>query len=116
MLTFSSIDLQKQTGDVQRAASREGAVITSHGKPRNVMLSVEEFCRLKRVAGEPVPSGLLPRKAVVFRHLPDPLGYDVSDLEAVTRKMADEALSGVNDDAVDAELNAVRKKFPGLRR
>ncbi|CAN7158066.1 type II toxin-antitoxin system Phd/YefM family antitoxin [Pararhizobium sp. LjRoot238] len=116
MLTFSSIDLQKQTGDVQRAATQEGAVITAHGKPRNVMLSVEEFCRLKRVAGEPIPVGLLPRKPVVVRHLPDPLGYDVSDFEAVAQKMADEAISEVNDDAVEAELDAVRQKFPGLHR
>jgi hypothetical protein len=116
MLTFSSIDLQKQTGDVQRAATLEGAVITSHGKPRNVMVSVEEFCRLKRMAGEAVPPGLLSRKPVVVRHRPDRLGYDVRDFEATARKMADDAISGMSDDAVNAELDAVRQKFPGLRR
>ncbi|MEH6719017.1 MAG: type II toxin-antitoxin system Phd/YefM family antitoxin [Aurantimonas endophytica] len=111
MQAFTSIDLQKQTGDVQRAASREGAVITSHGKPRNVMLSVEEFCRLKRIAKEAVPPSLLARSAVTVRHVPDPLGYDVTDFRTAARQMAEDALSGTNDAAVEAELAAVRKKF-----
>ena len=111
MQSFNSIDLQKQTGDVQRAASREGAVITSHGKPRNVMLSVEEFCRLKSLAGEPVPPTLLVRKAATVRHVPDPLGYDTTHFEAAARKMAEDALSGTNEDAVEAELNKMRQKL-----
>lgn len=111
MQAFSSIDLQKQTGDVQRAASREGAVITSHGKPRNVMLSVEEFCRLKRIAGEAVPTGLLPKAGVTLRHIPDPLGYDVRHFESAARKMANDALSGTNEAAVEAELREVRDRF-----
>lgn len=114
MQAFSSIDLQKQTGDVQRAASREGAVITSHGKPRNVMLSVEEFCRLKRIAGEAVPTGLLPKAATV-RHLPDPLGYDVGQFATAAGKMADDALSGTGEAAVEAELAEVRKRFRSSR-
>jgi hypothetical protein len=52
----------------------------------------------------------------MVRHLPDPLGYDVSDFEVVAQKMAEEAISEVNDDAVEAELDAVRQKFPGLHR
>ncbi len=111
MRAFSSIDLQKQTGDVQRAASSEGAVITSHGKPRNVMLSVQEYCRLKRIAGEAVPTGLLPTTGVTVRHIPDPLGYDVRHFETAARKMADDALSGTNEAAVEAELHEVRSKF-----
>ena len=111
MQAFTSIDLQKQTGDVQRAASREGAVITSHGKPRNVMLSVQEFCRLKRIAGEAVPTGLLPKAAATVRHIPDPLGYDVRNFETAARKMADDVLAGSNDAAVEAELENVRSKF-----
>ena len=52
----------------------------------------------------------------MVRHLPDPLGYEVSDFEAVARKMADEAISEVNEDAVEAELDIVRRRFPGLHR
>ncbi len=116
MQTFTSMDLQRQTGDVQRAASQEGVVITSHGKPRNVILSVEEFCRLKRMAREAVPPDLLPRRSVVVRHVPDPLGYDVRHFERVLDQMSDDAINGVNDDAVDAELGRVRAMFRGNGR
>jgi hypothetical protein len=116
MQTFSSIDLQKQTGDVQRAASQEGAVITSHGKPRNVMLSVQEFCRLKKVAGEPIPPSLVRPKAVTVRHVRDHLGYDVRDFRGAAQKMAEDACSGTNDEAVEVELNAVRQKYQDFRR
>ncbi|TCR85275.1 type II toxin-antitoxin system prevent-host-death family antitoxin [Rhizobium sp. BK376] len=111
MRTFTSIELQRQTGDVQRAASQEGVVITSHGKPRNVILSVEEFCRLKRMAGEAVPFDLLQRRSVVVHHVPDRLGYDVRDFERVLDQMSDDAINGINDDAVDVELERVRNMF-----
>ncbi|MFN3548373.1 MAG: type II toxin-antitoxin system Phd/YefM family antitoxin [Mesorhizobium sp.] len=112
MRAFSSVDLQKQTGDVQRAADREGAVITSHGKPRTVMLSVEEFCRLKGIAGEAVePELQQSRQARTLRPTPDPLGYDVRHFEIAARRMAQDALSGNAEDAVEAELLAVRRKF-----
>ena len=111
MRAFSSVDLQKQTGDVQRAADREGAVITSHGKPRTVMLSVEEFCRLKGIAGEAVEPELQPRRAPTLRPVPDPLGYDVRHFETAARRMAQDALSGVGEEAVETELAAVRRKF-----
>jgi prevent-host-death family protein len=110
MRTFTSIDLQKQTGDVQRAASREGAIITSHGRPRNVMLSVEEYRRLKLAAGEVLPPMAEPRPAVV-RHRRDPLGYDVTDFMSAARAMAEDALGVRNEDAVSAELAALRSRF-----
>ena len=110
MRTFTSIDLQKQTGDVQRAAAREGAVITSHGKPRNVMLSVEEFRRLKLAAGEVLPDAAEARSAVV-RPVSDPLGYDVSEFPDAARRMAEDALAGRDEAAVTAELAALRSRF-----
>ncbi len=113
MMTFTSIDLQKQTGDVQRAASSEGAIITSHGKPRNIMLSIAEFRRLKKIAGESLPSELENPAPRIMRHTPDPLGYDVSDFRAAATKMADDALSGAHDDAVSAELHSIRQSFSG---
>lgn len=75
------------------------------------MLSVQEFCRLKRIAGEAVPTDLLPTTGVSIRHIPDPLGYDVRHFETAARKMADDALSGANEVAVEAELNEVRHIF-----
>ena len=110
MRIFTSMDLQKQTGDVQRAAAQEGAVITSHGKPRNVMLSIEEFRRLKLAAGERLPRMAEPRPAVI-RHRDDPLAYDVKDVMAAARRMAEDALAGRNEDAVGAELDALRNRL-----
>jgi prevent-host-death family protein len=59
MLKFSSLDLQQQTGEIQRAVAREPVLITSYGKGRSVMLSTEEYRRLKREAEEPVPPELI---------------------------------------------------------
>ena len=78
MALFSSLDLQKRTGEIQIAAAREPVVITHHGKPRAVMLSVDEYIRLKERAGEPVPTEVRAKRAVTVRLDDDPLGYDVS--------------------------------------
>lgn len=55
MKTFSALDLQKKTGDIQFAATVSPVVITKHGKPRAVIMSYDEFVRLKSAAGETVP-------------------------------------------------------------
>jgi prevent-host-death family protein len=77
MKTYTSLDLQQRTGDIQRAAVVEPVLITSHGRPRMIISSVEEFVRLKEASGEPVPEDVLrERKAIERRGLPaDPLGY-----------------------------------------
>ncbi|TCB60190.1 DUF29 domain-containing protein [Rhizobium leguminosarum bv. viciae] len=46
----------------------------------------------------------------------DPLGYDTNDFKEAAGQMADDALSGVNDDAVADELARVRQAFAGDRR
>ena len=111
MRTFTSIDLQKQTGDVQRAAAVDGAVITSHGKPRNVMVSVEEFRRLKAAAGEDLPEEISQDTVTVLRPVRDPLAYSGDDFVAEARRMARDALAGRDQIAIDAELAALRKRF-----
>jgi prevent-host-death family protein len=117
MKTYTSLDLQQRTGDIQRAAVAEPVLITSHGSPRMVISSVEEFIRLKQASGEPVPKDVIrARKAVVRRGLPeDPLGYDATDIKACARKMAEAALSGRNRPFVDAEIAAVKKRFEGAK-
>jgi prevent-host-death family protein len=115
MHSFTSHDLQKQTGDIQSAATREPVLITHHGKPRAVMMSVEEYRRLKERAGEAVPAALIPRKrGVTVRAEDDPLGYDVSDLDAAVRRMVEDVRSGRTADAVEAELAGVRRRFAKL--
>ena len=41
----------------------------------------------------------------------DPLGYDTSDENAAIRQMAADALSGKNKEAVQAELDRVRRRW-----
>jgi PHD/YefM family antitoxin component YafN of YafNO toxin-antitoxin module len=117
MKSYTSLDLQQRTGDIQRAAISEPVIITNHGRARLVISTVEEFARLKAASGEVVPNELRQeRKAVVRRGLPeDPLGYDTSDLVACARKMAEAALSGKNRPYVDAEIAAVERRLMGGR-
>ena len=117
MKTHTSLDLQQPTGDIQRAAVAEPVVIRSHGRPRMVIASVEEFARLKEASGEQVPREIVrERKAVKRRGLPDdPLGYDTSDLRACAMAMAEAALSRRNREFVAAEIAAVEKRLLGQR-
>ena len=117
MKSFTSLDLQQRTGDIQRAVISEPVVITNHGQPRLVISTVEEFTRLKQGNGEPVPAELRrERRAVVRRGLPeDPLAYDTSDFLSCARAMADAALSGKNKPYVAAEIAALERRFPRTR-
>jgi prevent-host-death family protein len=113
MKSYTSLDLQQHTGEIQRAAVAEPVIITNHGRPRLVISTVEEFARLKTASGEAVPDELRrERRAGVRRGLPeDPLGYDTSDLTSCARAMAEAALSGKNKAFVDAEIAAVEKRL-----
>ena len=48
MKQFSSTELANRTGDVLAAAAEAPVVIARHGKPRFVMLSAEQYERLRR--------------------------------------------------------------------
>jgi PHD/YefM family antitoxin component YafN of YafNO toxin-antitoxin module len=112
MRQFSSLDLQQQSGEIQRSAAASPVVILNHGKPRSVMMSVEEFRRLKLAADEALPSEVTkPRPVVRRRQLTDPLGYVTTDLRQVAIAMADAAESGRNRDAVRAEIRAVERRL-----
>lgn len=115
MEMFTSADLQRRTGAVQGSAGLKPIAITDYGKPRNVMLSVEEFVRLKRAAREPVPEALLPKRSVVVDAVDDPLGYDVDDIAQAARSMAEDVRTGRTRDAIEAELSRVRERFAGPR-
>ncbi len=47
MQVFTSEELQRHPADVQQSALLEPAMITFHGRPRLVMMSVDEFDRLR---------------------------------------------------------------------
>lgn len=48
MQRFTSLDLQRNTARVQEAAMREAVAVSYHGRDRLVILSIDEFERLKR--------------------------------------------------------------------
>jgi len=110
MLSVTSQDLQKQVGDVQIQAAREPILITSRGRPRCVLLSVDEYARLKEAAGEPVPEDAR-RRATTYRPNPQALGYDLRDIHVALLAMADDAISGRGNDEVQRELASVRKRL-----
>jgi prevent-host-death family protein len=45
--TFSTVELTQQIGAVTHAASREPVTITHHRKPRFVLMSVEDFEKMR---------------------------------------------------------------------
>lgn len=47
MRRFSTVDLDKNLGDVKAAAAREPVVITEHRKDRFVIMSIEDYNRLR---------------------------------------------------------------------
>ena len=52
MRRFSTVDLDKNIGDVKATAAREPVIITEHRKDRFVMMAIEDFERLRR-EGDP---------------------------------------------------------------
>jgi antitoxin Phd len=44
---FSIVDLIRRTGDVKNAAIRAPVAITERGKPRFVLMTVEDYSRLR---------------------------------------------------------------------
>ncbi len=48
MVTISSVEFQKKFGRYRDTAQREPVVITNHGRENLVLLSVDEYRRLKR--------------------------------------------------------------------
>jgi prevent-host-death family protein len=112
MKVFRSVHLQKHLGDVQDAV-REGPVLfVHHGQPKSVMMSVDEFRRLKEGVGEAVPVEARARRPITQEGLPpDPLGYDTTDFFASAREMAAAARSGRNRDAVREEIARVERRL-----
>lgn len=58
MRKFSTVELTQQIGTVTHAASREPVTITQHRKPRFVLMSIEDYERL-RARGDTRTAGTL---------------------------------------------------------
>ena len=113
MQTIRSFNLQKNLGEVLQAADVEPVVLLNREQPRTVLVSADEFIRLKVAAGEPVPKEVRKSRPILHRTPEDPLGYDTRD-PAYALAMAADALSGINSDAVQQEMNAALRRW-GMR-
>jgi prevent-host-death family protein len=63
MRTFTTVDLNKQVGEVTEAARKGPVIITHHRKPKFVLMSVEHYERLK--------GGDDPRESFTLDTMPD---------------------------------------------
>lgn len=113
MQTIRSIHLQKNLGDVLKAADLEAVVVMNRDQPRAVMMSAEEFIRLKMAAGEPVPKEVRRSKPTLHRPPVDPLGYDTRDPDYVSQ-LVEDALAGRHSQAVRSEVQAALRRW-GMR-
>ena len=52
MRQFTTVDLNKQVGDITEAAAREPVMITRHRKPRYVLMSYEHYQHMQ-TSGDP---------------------------------------------------------------
>jgi prevent-host-death family protein len=107
---FRSLHLLKNLGDVLAAVAEQPVVLLNRGQPRAVVMSADEFRRLKRTANEPIPAAAQPvrRQVVRVSQQTDPLGYDTSNFAACVREMAADALSGRKDRDIGNEAAHVR--------
>ena len=83
MKTVSALELQRNVGQVQDMALKEPVSITHHGRPRTVLMSIDEYNRLKSrdkqsFAVEDLPAELIEQ---IARSEMDP-AHDHLDKEA----------------------------------
>ena len=115
--TFTALDLQQRSGELQRTAVAAPVIITHHGHPRHILMSVDEFRRLKAAAGEVLPRELTRRKPLVQHGLlPDRLGRDTSDFDTFLLDVVEHASSGQDREAIAEEIQAVERQLAGTRR
>ena|ERR1700730_8049060 len=61
MRVFASSDLQRNPAEIQKAALMEPVFLSYHDKPRYVMMSLEEYVRLKGATIVAAPESVLAR-------------------------------------------------------
>lgn len=110
MQTIRSINLQKNLGDVLKAADLEAVVVMNRDQPRAVMMSADEFIRLKTAAGEPVPKEVRRSRPTLQRPPVDPLGYDTRDPDYVSQLIQD-VFADRHAQAVRSEAEAALRRW-----
>ena len=82
MIRISSTEFSKEIGRYQDAALTEPVVVTRNGRDRTVLISAEEYWRLKRRDRQVFGVGELPDETVeaIRRARMDPRHDDLDDL------------------------------------
>jgi PHD/YefM family antitoxin component YafN of YafNO toxin-antitoxin module len=114
MQIIRSVNLQKNLGEVLRAADVEAVVVVNRDQPRTVVMSADEFIRLKVAAGEPVPAEVRRSRPTLHRPDIDPLGYDTTDPN-FELNVAKHALSGEHQAEIQAEVESALRRW-GMKR
>ena len=81
MQRFTSLDLQRNTALVQEANMREAVTVSYHGRDRLVILSIDEFERLKRRDKAVIAMEEMPEE--YFRALEEPY-FDADRRPSIT--------------------------------
>jgi PHD/YefM family antitoxin component YafN of YafNO toxin-antitoxin module len=110
MQTVRSLNLQKNLGDVLQAADVEPVLVLNREQPRTVMMSAEEFIRLKVAAGEPVPTEARKSRPALQQSPPDLIGYDTRDPD-YPRKMAEDERDGKHGATIEAEIDTALARW-----
>jgi prevent-host-death family protein len=58
-MRYSTSDLSRKSGDIIAHALRSPVVITQRGKPRLILLSIEEFNQLRDRGGDRKPAKVI---------------------------------------------------------
>lgn len=115
MRIIHSVNLQRALAEGLQIADADPVLLIHLEQSCSVIMSSEEFVRLKVAAGEEVPPEAIEAKGAFHVASDDPLGYDTSDLMDYARRAASTALSGVAADYSDAEVAAAERRW-GLDR
>jgi prevent-host-death family protein len=82
MNIVTSAELQRKLGEIQDRALREPVTVTHHGRPRLVILSAEEYRRLRRRDRQTLPvDALSPADLVAIARAEAPAAYAPLDRE-----------------------------------
>ena len=82
MIEYSISDLSRKSEDIIAEALRRPVAVTQRNKPRLVLLSIEDYCRLMARADT--------RKAVRLETMPDDLFEDVQTAVRAYEQEGDE--------------------------
>ena len=110
MQTIRSINLQKNLGDVLRAADVEAVVVMNRDQPRTVVMSADEYIRLKIAAGEPVPPEVRKSRPTLHQRHEDVLAYDPTE-PGIFQKVAQAALANRDEDEERIEIQNALKRW-----